>query len=331
MIINVKASKEYPVVISDNLDALSSFSFEGDKVAIITDDNVESLYPEYLNEHFVGKEIKTYVVKAGEDSKSASVYVDLLNRLAKDGFSRKDLIVAFGGGVVGDLSGFVASTFMRGIKFISVPTTLLADVDSSVGGKTAINLDVGKNLCGTFYQPTAVFIDVELLKTLPEREVACGKGEIAKYALLTGELLSLDNLEECIAKCLNYKKDIVEKDEFEGGLRKLLNLGHTFGHAVEKYENYSLSHGECVGIGLRYTLKISKLLFGLSKEKEKAVEDILDYYACPSKNYPYDELLNIVKHDKKGSAKGVDMVLLDAELNPVVKNLSFEELKRFSL
>ncbi|MBQ7652775.1 MAG: 3-dehydroquinate synthase [Clostridia bacterium] len=331
MTIRVKASKEYDVFVNNDLNALADYVFDGEKVAVITDENVNALYHDYFADYFVDKEVFTYVVKAGEESKSAAVYIDLLNKLARDGFNRKDLVVAFGGGVVGDLSGFVASTFMRGIKFISVPTTLLADVDSSVGGKTAINLDVGKNLCGTFYQPDGVYINVEFLKTLPSREIACGKGEIAKYSLLLGEKISLENMSDCIARCLRYKKEIVEKDEFEGGLRKLLNLGHTFGHAVEKYENYSLSHGECVGVGLRYALKISRILNGLTDGNVKAVEDILDYYGCPDRDYPYDELLSIVKHDKKGNASGVDMVLINKELKPIVQFVTFEQLKEISL
>ena len=333
MQLKVRCSREYNVTVSEGMDEFENcLPIFGKKVAVITDENVNALYPHFLDPYFKGKEVHTYVVKAGEDSKSGETYLSLLNSLAKDGFGRGDAVVTFGGGVVGDLGGFVASTYARGIALIAVPTTLLADVDSSVGGKTAINLDEGKNLCGTFYQPYAVYINVEFLKTLPEREVRCGKGEIAKYSLLLGEKIDLDDIKNCIYTCLKYKKGIVEEDEKEGGKRKLLNLGHTFGHAVEKHENYALSHGECVGIGLRYILKLSKAKGLVSTEKATECEQLLDYYGCPEIGaFDYGELEPYVKIDKKSVSDGVDLVLLDGDLSPVVERISFDELRGYDL
>ena len=331
MQLKINASTPYMVTITSGMQAFSSCvqPLAGSRVAVITDENVAALYPHYLDSYFEGKRVFTYVVEAGEESKSGESYLRLLNDLAQDGFDRDDTIVTFGGGVVGDLGAFVASTYLRGIRLIAVPTTLLADVDSSVGGKTAINLQAGKNLCGTFYQPSAVYINVDFLNTLPPRERACGKGEIAKYVFLSQEKqIFPTEYQPLIAKCLDIKRTVVEKDEKEGGLRKLLNLGHTFGHAVEKLENYCLSHGECVGIGLRYTVELSHRLGYMSVDAKQKAQAVLDAYGCKTNTkYDLSALLEVMKHDKKNHADGVDFVLLDENLNAFIQRVTLQTVK----
>ena len=248
----VNASKSYPITIGSGKEVFSDLdSFaRGDKVAVLTDDKVESLYKGFFDGFFKQKSVYKFVIPHGEGSKNAETYIKLMNRLAKCDFTRKDTIVAFGGGVVGDLAAFIASTYMRGIGLIAVPTTILSAVDSSVGGKTAINLDEGKNLCGTFYQPDAVFIDTSFFSTLDGEQISCGYGEIIKYAFLSDSVTMEDIVapigEDLVYKCLKIKAEIVESDEKETGARKLLNLGHTIGHAIEKLSGFSISHGDCV-------------------------------------------------------------------------------------
>ncbi len=333
MEIQVHASKNYSVVIENNLDNLTNYStcVTGEKVAVITDSNINQIYGNILDDKFADKQVYNYVLPAGEQSKNAENYIKILNFLAKNNFQRKDTIVAFGGGVVGDISGFTAATYMRGINLVIIPTSLLAMVDSSVGGKTAIDLDNGKNLAGAFYQPSLVYISTDLLKTLPQREVLSGMGEIIKYAFIGGTL-GLKDIEkgigsDLIAKCVSIKRDIVEMDERESSQRKLLNLGHTIGHAIEKCSNYSLSHGESVLKGLRYSIEISKKLGILSEENSKKAYQILnaiDYdYSC---EYGRDNLIEYVKNDKKGNGNAVDFVVINDNLLSQIHDIAIDKL-----
>ncbi len=333
MEIKVKASKSYSVIIKDNLDGLESLvsSLTCEKVAIITDQNVKNLYGNLLDKYFINKQIFHYDLASGEDSKNAIKYFEILNFLASNNFSRNDAIVAFGGGVTGDLTGFVASTFVRGITLIQVPTTLLSMVDSSVGGKTAINLEQGKNLVGTIYQPSLVYINTEFVKTLPKRELNSGFGEIIKYCFLGGDLTLKDiksgDLQNIIYKCVKIKRDIVEKDEKESGDRKLLNLGHTVGHAIEKASNFSISHGECVLKGLKISLDISLKLGFLSKENYFKALEILNVSSCNLDNeYSKDELINFIKSDKKGNGEKVDFIVVNDNLLSQVKSIEYSKL-----
>jgi len=227
------------------------------RVLIVTDSGVPEIYATTIAKQCKDPVICT--VEEGEGSKSLEVFGSLLKKMLECGFSRKDCVVAVGGGVVGDLSGFVASAYMRGIDFYNVPTTLLSQIDSSIGGKTAINLGNVKNIVGAFYQPKKVLIDSELLKTLPERQISNGLAEAIKMALTCdSELFKIfengniiANIDEIIVRSLNIKKSVVEQDEKEAGLRKILNFGHTIGHGIESSENMSeLYHGECVALGL---------------------------------------------------------------------------------
>nr|MBO4517392.1 3-dehydroquinate synthase [Clostridia bacterium] len=268
--LKVRASKTYDITIAEDLSFFSERVMplvKGESVAIITDDKVNALCGGALDDFFAAKRVIKIVIRHGEKSKDAANFMKIINTLAEHGFTREDTVIAFGGGVVGDLAGFAASTYMRGITLIAVPTTLLAAVDSSVGGKTAIDLNAGKNLCGTFYQPSAVYINTGFLKTLPVKEIKNGLGEVIKYAFLSDTVKDTDIRKRdaaLIYKCLKIKRDIVEKDERESGCRALLNFGHTVGHAIEKLSGYKLSHGACVVKGMVYAVEISKRIYGLS-------------------------------------------------------------------
>ena len=226
------------------------------RVLVVTDSGVPEIYAKTIAS--MCKEPIIHTIKMGEDSKSIETFAQLQKVLLDNGFSRKDCVVAVGGGVVGDLSGFVASTYMRGIDFYNIPTTLLSQIDSSIGGKTAINFGAVKNIVGTFYQPKKVLIDPDTLKTLPNRQISNGLAEAIKMALTSDAKLfnilensDIDkNIDEIIIRSLNIKKTVVEQDEKETGLRKILNFGHTIGHGIESSNINELYHGECVALGI---------------------------------------------------------------------------------
>ena len=334
-ILKVKTKPIYNVYITDGAlkikETLSPL-ISGEKTAVLYDENTFGLYGKFLSQTFNDKKLFSYVIKAGENSKNAENYFSLLNKLAIDGFTRKDTLIAFGGGVVGDLGAFVASTYMRGIKLIAMPTTLLAMVDSSVGGKTAINLDKGKNLCGTFYQPSAVFINTEFLKTLPEREIKCGLGEILKYRYLSKKPsdITVDNIDEkLIYNCLKIKAGIVSKDEKEKNERKLLNFGHTFGHAIEKASLFSLSHGECVAKGISFAIKLSYKYFGYNNDFLTEYEKLaLSCGVDISCDFNVKELLKIAYSDKKRNGDKIDFVLINKKKKPVIVPISIEKAEK---
>ena len=249
--IRVHASREYDVLIENglfaSLGALAKDVLKGKKVCIVSDTNVAPLYLDAAVKSLEesGFCAESFVFPAGEDSKNGRTYLSLLNFLAEIKLTRADALIALGGGVVGDLTGFAAATFLRGIDLIQIPTTLLSCVDSSVGGKTAIDLPAGKNLAGAFYQPKLVICDPEMLKTLPGSIFSDGCAEVIKYGLIDSASLmeklanihARKNLEEVICECVDMKRDIVESDEFDTGRRQLLNLGHTFAHSIEALSN----------------------------------------------------------------------------------------------
>lgn len=242
----------------DNAGAISAEHIRSGRAAVITDSNVNELYAERLMASLknAGIEPVKYVFPAGEKSKNIETYIKVINFLAENRLTRSDAVFALGGGVVGDLAGFAAATYLRGIKLVQIPTTLLACVDSSVGGKTAVDLPTGKNLLGAFYQPHVVIIDPNTLETLPEDVYLDGAAEVIKYAaIMDGEMYPLfadfrNNIDELIARCVKNKKTIVDQDERDNGLRQLLNYGHTFGHAIELLMDFKLGHGHCVAIGM---------------------------------------------------------------------------------
>jgi len=260
--IKIDVSRQYDVILGkdilQNLPALLRERAITGKTIVITDNNVDKLYK-------IPSDLK-FVIPHGEESKNLKTYSDIMEFLSTSRIQRRDTIIALGGGVVGDLAGFVAATYLRGIRFVQIPTTLLSIIDSSVGGKTGVNLPSGKNLVGAFWQPSLVIADITTLKTLPKAETLNGLGEMVKYGIiLGGELWTLvkiirgdffGNLTEseiirAIQLCIECKKKIVEKDEFEiTGERAILNLGHTVGHAIEKLSNFEISHGIAVTTGI---------------------------------------------------------------------------------
>ncbi len=279
------------------------------RVLVVTDSGVPEIYAQAL-----AKQCKTPVistVESGESSKSIETFGNLLHTMLENGFSRKDCVVAVGGGVVGDLSGFVASSYMRGIDFYNIPTTLLSQIDSSIGGKTAINFDGIKNIVGAFYQPKKVLIDPELLKTLPDRQISNGLAEAIKMALTSDrELFEIfenknieDNIDEIIIRSLNIKKSVVEQDEKESGIRKILNFGHTIGHGIESSGNMEeLYHGECVALGL--------IPMCDEKIRPRVVSVLKKCNLYNLINFDWDKISKVVFHDKKadGDTASVTMV-----------------------
>lgn len=323
-------------------------------IFIVSDDNVYEAYTHRLIEKLgnEGLNIPCYKIKPGEESKSLSVFGNVLGWLAKHNARRDSLIIAVGGGVIGDLVGFVASSYMRGIDFIQVPTTLLAQVDSSVGGKTAINIDAGKNLVGAFYQPKAVFCDFHVFKTLPDREIRSGYAEVYKYGLLWDrefknwlDINALDifagdfeAMQYAIARCCEIKAEIVAQDEREGGVRALLNLGHTFGHALEALCQYDdrLRHGEAVSIGMCMAADLSVLLGLINESEALSVRDHLkgvnllisfnDIENCPV--FSCDDFIGYVAKDKKAEASRLVFVVLESLGKAVVrKDIDLELVK----
>lgn len=260
--IKVTASKNYTVTIGEgllkNLGEYAATVVPVGRAMIVTDDTVASLYGDAAEKSLeaAGFATDTFVIPHGERSKNAANYVALLNYAASKRFSRSDVIVALGGGVPGDLAGFAAATLLRGVHFIQVPTTLLAAVDSSVGGKTAIDLDAGKNLAGAFYQPDAVVCDTKTLDTLPREIFVDGMAEVIKYGAIRDagllDMLSCDGCDigKVIARCVQIKADVVSADEYDTGIRQILNFGHTVAHGIEAASRYEISHGSAVAIGI---------------------------------------------------------------------------------
>ena len=279
------------------------------RVLVITDAGVPAEYAQMLAAQC--KESVICTVKAGEASKSLEVFGRLLQTMLDNGFSRKDCVVAVGGGVVGDLSGFVASAYMRGVDFYNIPTTLLAQIDSSIGGKTAINFGGVKNIVGTFYQPKKVLIDPELLKTLPQRQIANGLAEAIKMSLTSDKgLFELfeqqdveSNLDEIIIRSLQIKKSVVEQDEKESGLRKILNFGHTIGHGIESSGGMAeLYHGECVAIGML------PMCGETLRPRVLAVLKKCGLYR--QMQYDWDKISEAAFHDKKADGQVVTVTLV---------------------
>ncbi len=282
------------------------------KILVVTDSGVPAEYAKKLLAS-LGENAMLHVFEQGEENKNFETLQGVLRTLLKSGFTRSDAVVALGGGVVGDLAGFAAATYMRGIDFYNIPTTLLSQVDSSVGGKTAVDLDGYKNMIGAFWQPRAVFIDPDLLSTLPERHIKNGLCEALKMgATLDPELFSLFenndiNIEEIIIRAVSAKRDVVEKDEREGSLRKVLNFGHTLGHAIETSSGLSLLHGECVALGMPPMCE-SK---ALKNRLVKALENIC--LPTDADKYITDKnaVLEALSHDKKSASGGkISAVLL---------------------
>ena len=314
--VTVNASKTYDILIEKGAidrggELIKDIVGKG-KVCIISDSNVAPIYMQRVKNSLSNEGIKAaeYIFPAGEKSKNAQTFIEILNFLAEEGFTRRDTLIALGGGVTGDMTGFCAATYMRGIKFIQIPTTLLAAVDSSVGGKTGIDLSCGKNLAGAFHQPSMVIFDRDVLDTLPKEYFADGMAEIIKYAIIRGE--GLDKLicenadiEEIVEICVKIKRDIVNADEFEGGIRQILNFGHTIGHAIESLSDYTISHGRCVAMGMYIVTKAYRCEALLEK-----LCTMLEKYGLETKcPYTPEEIVEMAKKDKKADSDGVNLIV----------------------
>ena len=285
---------------------------------VVSGENVFPLYGAAVLESLrsAGLESEAIVFPAGESTKCLQRYEELLNCLAEKNFTRTDCVVALGGGVTGDLAGFAASTFQRGIGFVQVPTTLLAAVDSSVGGKTAVNLPAGKNQVGSFYQPSLVLCDTETLDTLPERERNAGFAEVIKYGVLGDEVLFREletkqaDISSVIERCVQCKADIVAEDEHDLGKRRLLNLGHTFAHAIENRSGYSILHGEAVAAGMAMISRAAVQKGLLAEVACARILALLKEYTLPVEtDYPAEELYDILLLDKKFSGGKLHLVV----------------------
>lgn len=312
--VHIEASRSYDVRIGHGLLAGCGKQIAEQvhcvSAAVVADDTVYALYGERVCASLEAAGIRTvcYVFPHGEKSKNLLEYAKILNFLAENRVTRADALIALGGGVTGDLGGFAAATYLRGIPFVQLPTTLLAAVDSSVGGKTAVDLPAGKNLAGAFYQPELVVCDLDTLNSLPREIFLDGCAEVIKYAVLgSQELFALltdipsgEKLEEVTARCVEMKRDFVQSDELDRGARQMLNLGHTFGHAVEASSRFTLSHGKSVAIGMAMILRAAYRRSLCSAETRDAVIALLQRYGLPTEcPYPADMLLGALSADKK--------------------------------
>ena len=300
--------------------------FSGKKIMIVSDDNVFPLYGEIITKALSdsGFECYSFVLPHGEPTKSFQSLPKIYEALINAKLTRSDLLIALGGGVIGDLAGFAASSYLRGIKFVQIPTSLLAQVDSSVGGKVAVDLSQGKNLVGAFYHPKAVIIDPDVLNTLPDHFISDGMGEVIKYGCIKDkelfELLckhtSFDDLKpkltQIIARCVDIKRIVVEADQFDLGERILLNFGHTLAHTIEQHFNYEReSHGEAVGIGMYQITKIAEEKGLTTSGCAEQIKKVLEIYKLPdNSNLPIDVLTDAISLDKKNLNNHLNVVLL---------------------
>tara|TARA_B100000795_G_scaffold144577_1_gene108264 strand:- start:18 stop:1124 length:1107 start_codon:yes stop_codon:yes gene_type:complete len=346
-------NKRYPIFIGHNiLDKIPKFLRENfinfNQCLIIIDKNIpEKLINKVLNS-LPKRKVSLHYLNANEKNKNLKSVNNILSILLSKNFNRNDCVISIGGGITGDVSGFAASIFKRGLKFVNIPTTLLSQVDSSIGGKTGINSKYGKNLIGTFYQPSLVVSDINFLKSLPKRELICGYGEILKHAIIADrkfftflntngfKILSLKSpfIEKAVFKSCSIKKKIVEADEKEMNVRKVLNFGHTFAHAYEATLGYSkkLNHGEAVILGIKTAAKFSLLNKILNIKEFEIIENHLNKLNLPRSITKFFSIINLnkilsfMKKDKKNSTNKLNLVLLKKIGSPIY-NLQFDEKK----
>ncbi len=347
---------EYPIIIGSNLiknisSIIKNNSLEFRRCLLVVDTNISKTEISKIKESLYKKDLYVYYYKASEINKNINFINKILDILLSKNFSREDCIISVGGGITGDIAGFAASLFKRGIKFINIPTTLLSQVDSSIGGKTGVNSKYGKNLIGSFYQPNLVVSDIKFLKTLPAREIICGYGEILKHSLIankhfynflnknSSKIFNLTSpfIEKAIFESCKIKKQVVEKDEKEKGLRKILNFGHTFAHAYEASLGYSkkLNHGEAVILGLIAALNFSLENNLINKNEHNSIINHISNAKLPSnikkffKEKDLNKILTFMSKDKKNNSNKINLVLLKKIGSPVI-NREYSK-KRLSL
>ena len=342
--VHVSASRCYDIHIGPGILAQAGEYIKhfcpGGTCAVVTDDIVDELYAEVLETSLCTAGLRSvkFVFPNGEQGKNVQNYLSLLEFLAENRLTRADCVIALGGGVPGDLAGFAAATYLRGVAFVQIPTTLLAAVDSSVGGKTGVDLAAGKNLAGSFYQPSLVLCDTLTLATLPDLQFRAGCAEVIKYAMLFDAELWGDLMvsgpafhrEAVIARCVCFKRDIVADDEFDNGSRQLLNLGHTVGHAVEKLSDYSVCHGLAVAIGMSVITRAGAAKGLCSPDCARALDDILIRFglptACP---YGVGELAEVMASDKKRRGDAVTLVVPEDVGSCALVEVPASELRDF--
>ena len=351
------AKHKYPILIGSNLIAKIEIFFKENLIQFnnclfVIDENVPNKKILLIKKAFKNKKKFFIFIKANEKNKNQKTLNNILEFLLKKNFSRQDCLIAIGGGITGDVVGFAASLFKRGMKFINIPTTLLSQVDSSIGGKTGINSKYGKNLIGSFYQPELVISDTNFLKSLPKREIVCGYGEILKHSLIanknfykflnknSSKILKLNNpyIEKAILESCKIKKLVVEKDEKEKNLRKVLNFGHTFAHAYEASLGFSrkLNHGEAVLLGINTAIKFSKIKKFLKYREYYSITNHMKNANLPFnlKNYfsikHLDKILQFMLKDKKNNSEKINLILLKKIGSPIInKDYKKKDLKMF--
>jgi len=338
-------SKNYEIIIENDIlkkigETLKTTDMAMEKVktfAIVSDETVAALYEETVAESLVneGFNVISFTITPGEKSKSAAQFFALQNWLAENQITRSDALIALGGGVVGDLTGFTAATYLRGLPFVQVPTTLLAMVDSSVGGKTGIDIPSGKNLVGAFKQPAAVICDPSTLKTLTPEIFSDGMAEVIKHGMIrSADLLRVlsagdvhGNITEIIEANVNIKRDVVQKDEFDTGERQLLNFGHTIGHAIEKLSNFDVSHGNAVAIGMSIITRAAVKKGVCPQECLDVLDGLLQKFNLPnSTNFPTDAIFNAALQDKKRTGDTITEVIPVSVGNCELKKIPVREL-----
>jgi len=341
--INLRQEEDnsYDIIIANGL--LSKISDDlkqrklGNRFALVTDDNVSVLYGQSLESRLNEDGIPTrrFVFQAGEQNKKLRVCEDLMNEMSSNGFGRDSAIIALGGGVVGDLAGLMATIFNRGVPYVQIPTTLVSQADSSIGGKTGVDTEFGKNLVGSFKQPKVVYIDPLTIKTLPPAEYVSGLAETVKHGVIQDavflsylknnrrEVLGMNDevlLHLAKTNC-RIKGNVVEKDPHEKGLRRILNLGHTIGHAVEKLSNYKLLHGHCVARGIMPALRIAHQVTGFPINELESIEELFKYFQLPviiPENIENDDIIKLTTLDKK-AAKGQARYCLPIQLGQMAE------------
>ena len=330
-----KGQSKYDIHISGNTFpkfVLNKHLENKNKILIITDDGIPKKHIKKLKDAINSKNVNVFSLKSGEKSKSFSTYQKILNKLFELKFDRSDIVIAFGGGVVGDIVGFSAATYMRGIKFIQIPTTLLAQVDSSVGGKTAINVPQGKNLVGAFYNPSLVIISTYFLNTLSDEQYKSGLGEVVKYALIGNKRLKTFIEKNCkeiinrkdsvlktiIEESIKTKSKIVTKDEKENGIRVILNFGHTFGHAIEAHNNFkNITHGAAITLGMVIASKLSFFEGHINDYQLDNIVNLIDSIGLNTDHskYKYTQLKKYIKSDKKIKDGKLNLILINKNYN----------------
>ena len=330
-------------------EEIAALGFSEHKLCIVTDSNVAPLYLEEVKKVLKGrfKYITEFIIPAGEQNKTLNQVKNIYEHLILQHFDRKDCLIALGGGVIGDMTGFTAATYLRGIDFVQVPTTLLSQVDSSIGGKTGVDFDSYKNMVGAFHMPRLVYMNLSVLNTLSTEQFSCGMGEILKHGLIKNkdyfswcmenaekiQARDYETLLHMIKESCKVKRDVVEKDPTEKGERALLNFGHTLGHAVEKLKNFELLHGQCVAIGSVAAMKLSAMRGHISESDVVYVEKCFECFGLPMRveNINVEEILAVSKSDKKMEAGKIKFVLLQDLGNAYVdKTVSDEELIKAS-